>query len=149
MTRIFQIKDGTVCSEWVGEGPPPVPPDNSWTFVDVTSRPELTIFHGYDESTKEFTSPLPPPDHGERMDPREFMLTFTPEERKAMRAAAASDPDVQDALAILEMPVPIMTRAPSTLTLLTVLKDKRLIKSVEIKRADTAEVAVLDAEESR
>ena len=52
--RQLQIKNGLAQSEWQGSGGMPVPPDASWTFVDVTDRTEAQIGMTYDAATDTF-----------------------------------------------------------------------------------------------
>ena len=52
--RQLQIKNGIAQSEWNGSGGMPVPPDATWTFVDVTDRPEAQIGMTYDAATDTF-----------------------------------------------------------------------------------------------
>jgi len=56
MKRQLQIKNSTglAQSEWNGGGGMPVPPDDTWTFVDVTDRPEARIGMTYDVTTDTF-----------------------------------------------------------------------------------------------
>ena len=55
MTRILQIKDGIARCEWEGSGSEPVPPDSTWTFVDVTDRPDNPqVGMTYDAATDTF-----------------------------------------------------------------------------------------------
>jgi hypothetical protein len=54
MKRQLQIKNGIAQSEWNGSGGMPVPPDSSWTFVDVTDRPEAAVGMTYDAATDTF-----------------------------------------------------------------------------------------------
>ena len=55
MTRILQIKDGLAQSDWRGSGGMPVPPDASWTFVDVTDHPDNPqVGMTYDAATDTF-----------------------------------------------------------------------------------------------
>tara|TARA_R110000822_G_scaffold15707_1_gene53882 strand:- start:261 stop:686 length:426 start_codon:yes stop_codon:yes gene_type:complete len=54
MTRILQIKDSVAQNEWSGNGGMPIPPDNTWVFVDVTDRPEAQIGMTYDAATDTF-----------------------------------------------------------------------------------------------
>lgn len=54
MNRQLQIKDGVVVNEWRGTGMP-VPPDASWTFLDVTDRPDAPqVGMTYDIATDTF-----------------------------------------------------------------------------------------------
>ena len=54
MSKQLQIKDGRVCGSWEGSGGMPVPPDATWTFVDVTDRPEAVVGMTYDIATDTF-----------------------------------------------------------------------------------------------
>ena len=54
MRRQLQIKDGRVCGGWEGSGGMPIPPDNTWTFVDVTDRPDAQVGMTYDAATDTF-----------------------------------------------------------------------------------------------
>ena len=54
MTRQLQIKNGFASSAWSGSGGMPVPPDATWTFVDVTDRPEAVVGMTYDIATDTF-----------------------------------------------------------------------------------------------
>ena len=54
MNRQLQIKDGVAGAEWQGSGSMPVPPDDTWTFVDVTDRPEAVAGMTYDSATDTF-----------------------------------------------------------------------------------------------
>ena len=54
MSRQLQIKNGLASSEWNGGGSMPVPPNASWTFVDVTDRPEAVVGMTYDIATDTF-----------------------------------------------------------------------------------------------
>ena len=62
MSRQLQIKDGVVGSEWQGDGEMPVPPDASYTFLDVTDRPEARVGMRYDAAADTFrAAPVVPP----------------------------------------------------------------------------------------
>jgi uncharacterized protein YaiE (UPF0345 family) len=54
MRRQLQIKNGLAQSEWNGSGGMPIPPDDTWTFVDVTDRTEAQIGMTYDAETDTF-----------------------------------------------------------------------------------------------
>ena len=56
MRRQLQIQDGRAASEWQGTGGMPVPPDDSWTFLDVTDRPEAQVGMTYDKATDTFAA---------------------------------------------------------------------------------------------
>jgi len=52
--RQLQIKNGIAQGEWSGSGGMPIPPDSTWTFVDVTDRPDAQIGMTYDAATDTF-----------------------------------------------------------------------------------------------
>ena len=54
MTRILQTQDGIAKNEWSGNGGSPVPPDDTWIFVDVTDRPDAQVGMTYDAATDTF-----------------------------------------------------------------------------------------------
>ena len=55
MKRQLQINaNGVAGVEWQGSGGMPVPPDSTWTFVDVTDRTEAQIGMTYDAETDTF-----------------------------------------------------------------------------------------------
>ncbi len=128
MKRQVQIKDGFVQAEWNGSGGMPVPPDETWTFLDVTDRPDNPqVGHSYDPATDTFTPPPAPPDYGRTVSPREFLQLFTSTERKAIRNAAKTDDDVADWLALAQVPEPIRLQHPQTLAGLDFLVAKGLL----------------------
>lgn len=58
LRRQLQIQNGVVRAGWQGTGGMPVPPDGSWTFLDVTDRPDAQVGMLYDAATDRF-SPAP------------------------------------------------------------------------------------------
>ena len=53
--RQLQVNaSGIAQGEWNGSGGMPVPPDDTWTFVDVTDRPEAVTGMTYDAATDTF-----------------------------------------------------------------------------------------------
>jgi hypothetical protein len=52
--RQLQIRSGLAQSEWNGGGGMPVPPDNTWTFIDVTDRPDAKVGMTYDAASDTF-----------------------------------------------------------------------------------------------
>ncbi len=54
MSRQLQIKNGRVSSEWNGSGGMPIPPDDSWTFIDATDRSDGKTGDSYDAATDTF-----------------------------------------------------------------------------------------------
>jgi hypothetical protein len=55
MSRQLQINaSGIAQCEWSGSGGMPIPPDDTWTFVDVTDRPDAQVGMTYDSTTDTF-----------------------------------------------------------------------------------------------
>lgn len=99
MRRQLQIRNGIAQSEWKGSGGMPTPPDNSWTFKDVTDRPEAQCGHLYDATTDTFTAPPPGP---VVYSFYALIERFTAAERQALRALAATNATAADALEMLK-----------------------------------------------
>lgn len=129
MKRQLQINNGAAKNEWQGSGGFPVPPDNSWTFLDVTDRPDAQVGMTYDADSDTFTPPPAPPDYGRTVSPREFLQLFTATERKNIRNAAKTDDDVADWLALAQVPEPIRLQHPTTISGLNFLVSKSLLTS--------------------
>ena len=128
MKRQLQIQNGRVWSEWRGGGSMPVPPDDSWTFLDVTDRPDAPqVGMTYDAATDTFSAPPAPPDYGKTVSAREFLQLFTGPERKAIRLAAKTDDDVADWFALAQVPEPIRLKHPTTLGGLNFIVAKGLL----------------------
>lgn len=127
MKRQLQINaSGIAQSEWQGGGGMPVPPDNTWTFLDVTDR-DAKVGDTYDPATDTFSPPPAPPDYGKTISAREFLQLFTGPERKAIRLAAKTDDDVADWLALAQVPEPIRLKHPTTLGGLNFVMAKGLL----------------------
>lgn len=126
MKKFTQIDNGVVTAylETTGSLPDKLPEGRS--FVEVEEFPAL--LSTYDKSTKTFTSPPPPPDHGRTVSTRDFLMLFTQAERLAIRAAAKTDDTVADWYAIaLEANGPIRLKHPTTLAGLNFLVAKGLL----------------------
>lgn len=54
MSRQLQIQNGVASAEWSGSGGMPIPPDATWTFVDVTDRPDAQVGMTYDATSDTF-----------------------------------------------------------------------------------------------
>ena len=91
MQRQLQIKNGLACGEWSGSGGFPVPPDDTWIFVEVTNRPDAKCGDTYDAETDTFT-PAPVPQKT-RVSKSQVISVLTPEEWHT--ATTSADPDVQ------------------------------------------------------
>ena len=78
MRRQLQINNGIAQGEWQGSGSMPVPPDSSWTFLDVTDRPDAQIGMLYDEATDTFS--LAPVVPQTRVSKSQVISVLTPAE---------------------------------------------------------------------
>lgn len=89
--RQLQIKNAVALSEWNGGGAMPIPPDDSWTFVDVTDRPDAQVGMLYDAATDTF-SPAPVPQKTS-VTKSQVISVLTPTEWA--NANSSSDADVR------------------------------------------------------
>lgn len=128
MKRQLQIKDDRAVGEWRGTGAFPVPPDDSWVFIDVTTRPGALVGFSYDPATDTFAAPAAPPNYGRAVSVRDFLQLFTAAERKAIRVAAGTDDDVADWYALATAGSErIRLRHPTTIAGLQFLVAKGLL----------------------
>ena len=95
--RQLQIKNGIAQGEWQGGGGMPTPPDNTWTFLDVTDR-DAKVGDLYDAASDTFSPPPPGP---LVFSFHALMERFTSAERQALRALAATNATAADALEML------------------------------------------------
>ena len=91
MRRQLQVKDGFASAEWQGSNGMPVPPDDSWTFIDVTDRPDAQVGMTYDAASDTF-SPAPVPQKT-RVTKSQVVSVLTPQEWA--NANSSTDADVQ------------------------------------------------------
>ena len=99
MKRQLQIKNGIAQSEWQGSGGMPVPPDDTYIFLDVTDRPEATVGMRYDAATDTF-SPAPVPQKT-RVTKSQVVSVLTPTEWA--NANSSTDADVQWGMAQFQL----------------------------------------------
>jgi len=99
MKRQLQIKNGIAHSEWRGAGAVPVPPDDSWTFLDVTNRPEAQVGHTYNPATDTCAAPPPPP---RTLTFYELLEAMTQVERLALRTLVGSNATAADTYEMLK-----------------------------------------------
>ncbi len=90
MKRQLQILNGIAVNEWQGSSGTPIPPDDSWTFVDVTNRPDAKCGDTYDADTDTF-SPAPVPAKT-RVTKSQVVSVLTPQEWA--NANSSTDADV-------------------------------------------------------
>ena len=129
MDRQLQIKNGVVCAEWQGTPPHPLCTDemkaDGWEFVDVSNRPDARVGCTYKDG--QFIPAPPPPDYGVQVAPRDFLYLFTAAQRKAIRHAAKTDPDVDDFMFIVSVPQPVFLKKENTVAGLDLLVARGLI----------------------
>jgi len=95
MKRQLQIKNAIAQSEWQGSGGFPVPPDASWTFIDVTNR-DAKVGDTYDAATDTFSAaPVTPKT---RVSKSQVVSVLTPTEWAEMgKYQPTADPPYDDA----------------------------------------------------
>ena len=88
--RQLQIKNGIAQGEWQGAGAMPIPPDDTYIFLDVTDRPDAQVGMTYDAATDTF-SPAPVPAKT-RVTKSQVVSVLTPAEWA--NANSSTDADV-------------------------------------------------------
>lgn len=87
--RQLQIYSGIARSEWQGSGSMPVPPDSSWTFIDVTDRPDAQVGMLYDAATDTFSAaPVVPKT---RVTKSQVISVLTPQEWATANSSTDAD----------------------------------------------------------
>ena len=89
MNRQLQIKNGRVSSEWNGSGGLPIPPDDSWTFIDATDRSDGKTGDSYDAATDTF-GPAPVVVRT-RVTKSQVISVLTPQEWASANSSADAD----------------------------------------------------------
>ena len=89
MNRQLQIKNGRVSSEWNGSGGLPIPPDDSWTFIDATDRSDGKTGDSYDAATDTF-GPAPMVVKT-RVTKSQVISVLTPQEWASANSSADAD----------------------------------------------------------
>jgi hypothetical protein len=90
MRRQLQIHNGIAHGEWHGSGAMPIPPDDTYVFLDVTDRPDAQVGMLYDAATDTF-SPAPVPQKT-RVTKSQVVSVLTPQEWA--NANSSTDADV-------------------------------------------------------
>jgi hypothetical protein len=90
MKRILQVQAGVAQSEWCGVGNSPIPPDDTWIFIDVTDRHDAQVGMLYDAATDTFTAPPAP--QRTRVTKSQVVSVLTPQEWA--NANSSTDADV-------------------------------------------------------
>lgn len=89
MKRQLQITSGIAQSEWQGSGGMPIPPDDTYIFLDVTDRPEAQVGMLYDAATDTF-SPAPVPQKT-RVTKSQVISVLTPTEWASANSSTDAD----------------------------------------------------------
>ena len=141
MRRQLQIKDGRVCGGWEGSGGMPVPPDATWTFVDVTDRPEAVVGMTYDAATDTF-GPAPVVVKT-IVTPAQVVSVLTAAEWQI--ATTSVDPDVVWAMAQFQLATQINLADPAFAQLMTGLVSKGIVTAARAAEIQAALLALANA----
>ncbi len=134
MKRQLQIRNGVAQSEWQGSGGMPVPPDGTYTFLDVTDRPDALVGMLYDAATDTF-SPAPVP-RKTRVTKSQVISVLTPAEWQI--ATTSTDADVEWGMAQFQLADHVDLADPQFATLMTGLVSKGIVtaaRATEIQAA--------------
>ena len=123
MKRQLQIKNGLAYGEWSGSGSMPVPPDASYTFLDVTERPEAQVGMTYDAATDTF-GPAPVVVRT-LVTPSQVISVLTAAEWQI--ATTSTDADVVWAMAQFQLAQQIDLADPQFAQLMTGLVNKGIV----------------------
>ena len=123
MSRQLQIKNGIAQGEWNGSGGMPVPPDASYTFLDVTERPEAQVGMTYDAATDTF-GPAPVVVRTV-VTPSQVISVLTAAEWQI--ATTSTDPDVVWAMAQFQLAQQIDLADPQFAALMAGLVSKGIV----------------------
>jgi len=146
--------DGSIAGTWgpASDGPPP--DTDVQQFVDAADFPGVTpgdrlldiavapVDAAEPEGLKRVTATVikaTVADVGRLVDAREFLLLFTADQRRAMRALAAGDPDVDDLLQVLLVPVPLRLKDPVTQRALQLLVRHGVLTEPDMTRISSGE----------
>ena len=141
MSRQLQIKNGIAQSEWQGSGGMPVPPDNTWTFVDVTDRPEAQIGMTYDAVSDTF-GPAPVVVKT-IVTPAQVVSVLTAAEWQI--ATTSTDADVVWAMAQFQLAQQIDLADPQFAALMSGLVSKGIVTAARAAQIQAALAALANA----
>lgn len=134
MRRQLHVKNGLVCGEWRGGGEMPIPPDASWTFVDVTDRPDAKLGDSYDAATDTFSAaPVPP---RTRVTKSQVVSVLTPAEWAT--ATSSTDPDVVWAMAQFQLADAINLADPLVSEIFAGLVAKNIVSAARASQIQSA-----------
>ncbi len=132
--RQAQIKSGKVMGEWQGSGGMPVPPDDTYVFVDVTDRPDAQVGMLYDATTDTFSAaPVVP---RTRVTKSQVISVLTPAEWQI--ATTSTDADVAWGMAQFQLADHVDLADPQFAILMTGLVSKGIVtapRATEIQAA--------------
>ena len=142
MKRQLQINaNGVAGVEWQGSGGMPVPPDDSWTFVDVTDRTEAQIGMTYDAATDTFG---PAPVIVKTLvTPSQVISVLTAAEWQI--ATTSVDPDVVWAMAQFQLATQIDIASPVFSQLMAGLVAKGIVTAGRAAQIQAALLALANA----
>ena len=141
MSKQLQIKDGRVCGSWEGSGGMPVPPDATWTFVDVTDRPEAVVGMIYDAATDTF-GPVPVVMQT-RVTKSQVVSVLTPVEWQT--AMTSTDATAQWGMAQFQLAESVDLADPKFAELMTGLVAGGIVTATRAKEIQAALLALANA----
>ena len=142
MKRQLQINaNGVAGVEWQGSGGMPVPPDSTWTFVDVTDRTEAQIGMTYDAETDTF-GPAPVVVRT-IVTPSQVISVLTAAEWQI--ATTSVDPDVVWAMAQFQLATQIDLADPQFAALMSGLVAKGIVTADRAAQIQAALLALANA----
>ena len=141
MKRQLQIKNGIAGAEWNGSGSMPVPPDSTWTFVDVTDRPEAQVGMTYDTATDTF-GPAPVVVRT-IVTPSQVISVLTAAEWQI--ATSSTDADVVWGMAQFQLATQIDLADPQFAQLMRGLVSKGIVTADRAAEIQTALLALANA----
>ena len=141
MKRQLQIKNGLASGEWSGSGGMPVPPDATWTFVDVTDRTEAVVGMTYDAATDTF-GPAPVVIKT-IVTPSQVISVLTAAEWQI--ATTSVDPDVVWAMAQFQLATQINLADPAFAQLMSGLVAKGIVTAARAAEIQSDLMALANA----
>lgn len=136
MRRQLQIQNGVIQAEWSGDGGLPIPPDNSWIFLDVTDRPEAKIGMLYDSETDTFSHiPEPAPIPRTIVTKAQVVSVLTAQEWSEMNKyhptapAPYNDADIFHAISQFQLAQTINLADPAYAAIMSALVTKGLMSA--------------------
>ena len=141
MRRQLQIKDGRVCGGWEGSGGMPVPPDDSWTFIDVTDRKDAQVGMTYDAATDTFSAA--PVVMQTRVTKSQVVSVLTPVEWQT--AMTSTDATAQWGMAQFQLAESVDLADPKFAELMTGLVGGGIVTAKRAKEIQAALLALANA----